>query len=234
MTPPTPSVALPALHYHPVSTTSRIVVWFARDQGIDLDLRVVDLFTGEHLGERFAALNPNRLVPVLEDGDFRLTESSAILKYLADKTGSPAYPAALKARARVNEAMDWFNANLYRDFGYGLVYPQIFPHHRRPTEALQAGVLAWGAEKTRGWLGILDGHLLGPDKPFLCGSEITLADYFAAPILTMGELIGYDLAPYPNLARWLGRITARPAWREANAAFYGLVESRRAAAPLAA
>jgi glutathione S-transferase len=46
-------------------------------------------------------------VPVLEDGDFRLTEGSAILKYLADSIDSPAYPKGLKERARVNEMMEW-------------------------------------------------------------------------------------------------------------------------------
>ena len=81
---------------------------------------VVDLLTGEHLKEPYAAINPSRLVPVLEDGDFRLTESSAILKYLADKVGSPAYPKDLQKRARVNEMMDWLNTGFYRDFGYGL------------------------------------------------------------------------------------------------------------------
>ena len=105
------------------------------DQGIDLDYQVVDLFTGEHHKPEFAKINPNCLVPVLEDGDFRLTESSAILKYLADKAGSPAYPKDLKARARVNEMMDWFNANIYKDFGYGVIYPQTFPHHKRPSDA---------------------------------------------------------------------------------------------------
>ena len=88
------------LYFHPASTTSRMIVLFASNQGIDLDYKVVDLFTGEHLKPEFAKINPNCLVPVLEDGDFRLTESSAILKYLADKVGSPAYPKDLKARAR--------------------------------------------------------------------------------------------------------------------------------------
>ena len=70
-------------------------------------------------------LNPNCLVPILEDGDLRLTESSAILKYLADKIGSPAYPKDLKRRAKVNEMMDWINTNFYRDWGYNLAYPQL-------------------------------------------------------------------------------------------------------------
>lgn len=75
------------LYYHPASTTSRVVQLFAMDQGIDLDYKVVDLFTGEHLKPDFARINPNCLVPVLEDGDFQLSECSAIIKYLADKAG---------------------------------------------------------------------------------------------------------------------------------------------------
>ena len=87
------------LYYHPVSTTSRPIVLFAAESGIDLDYELVDLFTGAQYQPEYAAINPSRQVPVLEDGDFRLTESSAILKYLADKTGSPAYPSDLRKRA---------------------------------------------------------------------------------------------------------------------------------------
>ena len=81
-----------------------------------------------------------------------LTESSAIIKYLADKVGSPAYPKDLKARARVHEIMDWFNSNCYKDIAYGLAYPQLFPHHKRPGDAVQEGTLAWGKERAQAWL----------------------------------------------------------------------------------
>ena len=80
------------LYYHPASTTSRPLMMFIADNSIDAELKLVDIFTGEHMGEAYTAVNPSRLVPVLEDGDFRLTESSAILKYLADKIDSPMYP----------------------------------------------------------------------------------------------------------------------------------------------
>ena len=92
-------------------------------------MQIVDLFTGEQYQSPFEKINPSHQVPVLEDGDFRLTESSAILKYLADKAGSPAYPKDPRQRARVNERMDWFNTGFYRDFSYGFLYPQIFPVH---------------------------------------------------------------------------------------------------------
>jgi glutathione S-transferase len=73
------------LYMHPFSITSRPVRLFIAENGIKCDEQVVDLMTGEHHKEPYVSLNPNRLVPMLEDGDFRLTESSAILKYLADK-----------------------------------------------------------------------------------------------------------------------------------------------------
>ena len=89
------------IYYHPASTTSRPLMLFAAESGLKIDFQVVDLFTGEHYQPKYEAINPNHLVPVLEDGDFRLTESSAILKYLADSVNSPLYPKDLKQRARV-------------------------------------------------------------------------------------------------------------------------------------
>ena len=93
------------LYFHPVSTTSRPIVLFAADHGIELEYQVVDLFAGEQAQPAYRAINPNQAVPVLEDGEFRLTESSAILKYLADKVGTSAYPTELRQRARINERM---------------------------------------------------------------------------------------------------------------------------------
>jgi glutathione S-transferase len=213
------------VYLHPVSTTSRPILLFIADHGLDPEVKVVDLFSGEQQSEAYAAINPNRMVPVLEDGDFRLTESSAILKYLADKVGSPAYPKELRGRARVNEMMDWFATNLCRDFNYGLVYPQVFPQLRRADPTVQAATIAWGKENGRRWLKILDEHLIGPEKAYLCGGETTLADYVGAPMLTAGELVGCDFAPWPNVARWLGNMKGGPNWAKVNDTFYGLVES---------
>src|SRR5205823_11788295 len=105
------------LYYHPVSTTCRPVMMLAADSNIDLEYQVVDLFTGEHMQEPYAAINPNRQIPVLQDGDFRLTESSAILKYLTNNVGSPAYPKDVRHRARANERMDSFTTGCYLDHG---------------------------------------------------------------------------------------------------------------------
>lgn len=208
------------LYYHPVSTTSRPIMLFAAENGVDLDYRTVDLFAGEHLQPPYAAINPNRCVPVLVDDDFSLTESSAILKYLADKARSPDYPTDLRLRARVNERMDWFNTGLYRDLGYGLIYPQALPNYRRPDDKVQAAILAWGRDKARGWLRILDEHLIGPRNAYVCGDRLTIADYLGAAMLTLGEVIRLDYSAYPNVVRWLGNMKARPSWATVNEGFY--------------
>ena len=213
------------LYFHPVSTTSRPILLFAADAGLALEHEVVDLFTGEHLKPDFARINPNCLVPVLEDGEFRLTESSAIIKYLADKAGSPAYPKELKARARVHEMMDWCYSNLYKDLAYGLVYPQLFPHHKRPSDAVQAGTLEWGKQRSQAWLKILDESLLGPKKPYLCGDAITLADYVGAEMLGLGEVVGCSYSAYPNVERWMGNMKALKCWPKVHEVVDGFAAS---------
>ena len=213
------------LYYHPASTTSRTVTMYAAQEKCELDYQQIDIFTGEHYGSAYTALNPSRMVPVLEDGNFRLTECSAILKYLADKQGSPTYPKDLQPRAKINEMMDWFNTNLYRDFAYGLVYPQAFRHHKRPSDEVQAGTLAWANERAKGWLQILDRDLIGPGRRFLCGDTITIADYLGAEMVAAGELIRCDLSPYPNIQRWMGNMKALPAWPKVHEVFEGFAGS---------
>ena len=209
------------LYYHPASTTSRPIMLFAAESGIALNMQVVDLFTGEHYKPAFEDVNPNHLVPVLEDGNFRLTESSAILKYLADKVNSPAYPKDLQARARVNERMDWINTQLCRDFAYGFIYPQIFPSHKRSSDVVHAATLQWGQERAQGWLKVLNDHMLGESQAYLCGSQITIADYYAASFVALGELTGSTYANYPNVKAWLGRMKALKHWAQVNEVING-------------
>ena len=211
------------LYYHPVSTTSRPVLLFAAESGIDLDLEIVDLFTGAQYQPAYEAINPSHQVPVLEDGDFRLTESSSILKFLAERTSSSAYPADARKRAHINERMDWFNTGFYRDFSYGFLYPQIFPFMRRPDDNVQAGTVAWGKDKALGWLKVLDEGLIGPRNAFLCGNDITLADYLGSMMMLGGEAIDCKLDAYANISRWLGNMKALKSWGKVNEAFYKYV-----------
>lgn len=213
------------LYMHPVSMTTRPVRLFVAEKGLKVDEEIVDLFTGAHYAEPYISINPNSLVPVLEDGDFRLTESSAILKYLADRFDLPEYPKDLRERAKVNEMMDWFNANFYRDYAYGMIYPQIFPHHKRPDDTVQTAVVEWGRQNSERWLQILNDFWIGPSKPYLCGDKITIADYFASGLLTLGETVGCDFSKFANIERWLFNMKKLDHWPQVNEVFYGLVSS---------
>ena len=217
------------IYYHPASTTSRPIMLFAAESGIDADFQVVDLFTGEHFKQPYEAINPNHLVPVLEDGDFRLTESSAILKYLADKIGSAAYPKDLRQRARVNERMDWINTQACRDFAYGFVYPQIFPTHKRASDEVQAATLAWGKERAQGWMKVLDQYLIGPKNAYLCGDQITIADYFGASFIALGDVIRCDYSAHPNVQRWLANMKRLMSWSKVNETINGFAASLKEA-----
>jgi glutathione S-transferase len=198
------------------SPTSRIILLFCAEERIEFEKVAVDLLAGAHLSESYKKLNPCAFVPVLEDGDFRLTESSTILKYLADKFESKAYPRELKRRAKIHEVMDWLNTSLYRVLGYNFIYPQLYAHHRREPEAVNQGTIQWGRERTDQYLHLLERHWLG-GKRFLCGDEITLADYFGAPILSQLDLIRADLAPFENICRWMGQMRALRSWDEVHA-----------------
>ena len=213
------------LYHHPASTVSRPVMLFAAENRVALEMQVVDLFTGEHMQPAFEAVNASRLVPVLEDGDFRLTESSAILKYLADKIDSPLYPKDLQQRARVNERMDWINTQLCRDLAYGFVYPQVFGFHKRRSDEAQAATLQWGKERAQGWLKVLDERILGAANAYLCGNAMTIADYYASSFVALGEMLGSDYAAYPNVQRWLARMKALPSWKRVNEAIDGYAAS---------
>jgi glutathione S-transferase len=212
------------LYMHPVSTVSRPVRLFIAEKNLPVTEQLVDLMTGEHHQPAYVAINPNKAVPALEEGGFRLTESSAILKYLAARFDAPEYPKDLQQRASVDSRLDWFNTGFYKDFGYGLVYPQIFPHHKRPTDDQHAGTISWGKDKAKTWLGVLNNDILGSND-YVANNRISIADYFGVCLLTAGELIGCKFEGFPNLQRWVGNMKQLQHWKGVNEVMYGLAGS---------
>lgn len=220
------------LYCDPISTTSRPVMMFIAELGLEVELVHVDLMSGGHQDPAYLAVNPNGIVPFLVDGDFGLGESAAILRYLADKAGSPAYPTELRARARVNEALDWFNTQFHEYFCLFTCYPNMgVPHGLDPV--IGQGLMAYGETHAVRWLTVLDQHMLA-GRAFVCGDQISLADYLGASFVTLGELAAFDLSPYPNIVRWLDRMRARPHWPATYAGFQGLVAAVRGPAHAAA
>ncbi|HEY0438191.1 MAG TPA: glutathione S-transferase family protein [Phenylobacterium sp.] len=216
------------LYCDPISTTSRPVMLFIADHGLDVEFVHVDLMTGGHLDPDYLAINPNGLVPFLVDGDFALGESASILRYLANKAGAPAYPKDSKARARVDETLDWFNTQFHEYFCLFTCYPNMgVPHGLDP--ALGQALMAYGREHSVRWLELLDRRMLA-GQPYVCGDEVSLADYLGASFVTLGEIAAFDLSPYPNIRAWLARLQAGRNWDATYAGFRGLVAAIRGGA----
>lgn len=204
------------------STTCRTVEMFAAEAGIPLELVDVDLMSGEHMGPAYTATNPVQQVPTLEDGDFRLVENSAILKYLADTANSPAYPKDLKARAVVNAQMDFFNTSFSREFCYGHVYPQIMPSVGHADAAVRQAMIERCGANAQKFLRVLNDHHLSDAGPFLGGrSEPTIADYMGVAYATLGEMTRFDYGPYPRVQRWIAAMKARPGWKAGHGGWEG-------------
>src|SRR5471032_1293489 len=95
------------LYHHPASSNSRRVMLAALHMGTPLEVTEVNLMSPEDR-RRLEVLNPNSKVPVLQDSDFILWESCAIMQYLADRThGQTLYPDNILVRADINRWMLW-------------------------------------------------------------------------------------------------------------------------------
>jgi len=215
------------LYYDPTTTSSRSVTFFLLDQRIGFEERVVCISAGEHRSEVFEQVNPNQQVPVLEDDGFVLRQSSAIMKYIAEKVGSVAYPTEHRERAAVNEAMDWFGTNFFTGFCLLLAYRRMLPPLRALSPTTHRELEGLGQAMTAKYLRVLDKHMLA-GKPYVVGQAVTIADYHGFTYVTLGELIDFDFGPYPNVRAWLARMKARDGYEAAYSGFKGLVQATRA------
>ncbi|MGE0327017.1 MAG: glutathione S-transferase family protein [Polyangiaceae bacterium] len=195
------------LHFHPFSQHSRRVVSLLNEAGIEHELAMVDLLKGDNMQPSYLALNPNHKVPTLEDGDFKLYESNAILRYLCNKHElSDWYPKDLKQRALVDQWLDWNQTRMAGPV-FDVVFNKMFAGDKADKAAIERG------EKTLAELGkILDDALAG--KSFLVGDKPTIADLSVASNATQLQ-IGQSLPAGANIAAWLGRVMEIDGFRKA-------------------
>lgn len=186
--------------------------------GLDYTLHGVNIRQGAQKTPGFLALNSNAKVPVLVDGDAAngrlvLTESAAILVYLAEKTGK-LLPAAGEARARVFEQL-FFHAS-----GLGPAFGQAGFFQRAAAEQQPLAIERFSTEARR-TLMVLDGALAA--RPFVAGDSFTIADIAHFGWLWRREFAGVALDDTPHVARWYAQVEDRPAVRRAIAAVEALV-----------
>jgi len=199
------------LYHHPISSNSRRVMMAAIHLDVRLDLTEISLMdAGDR--RRLAELNPNGMLPVLQDGQFILWESCAIMQYLADTTagGAALYPRDLTQRADVNRWMLWACQHFALAISV-LTWENIWKGMtgggaRDPLE------VARGTYDLTRHAAVLDRHLRA--HAWVAGDALSLADFALAAPLMYTRQARLPLDGYIHLAAWHARIRQLPAWRQ--------------------
>ena len=159
---------------------------------------------------QYRALNPNGLVPTLEDGPFVLWESNAIVRYLLalHAAGTAWYPDDLKARAIADKWMDWTTSSFagpFRTVFWGVLRT---PADQQDWPAIHAAI-----KECDTLLSMADQALAV--KPYLSGDEIGMGDIPLGSFIYAWFEMPIERAPQPHLQAWYARLKQRPAYRKA-------------------
>jgi len=187
------------------SINVRKVVLCAQVLGLDLPRSDAGMAFGVVDTPDYLARNPNGLVPLLQDGDFTLWESNAIVRYLCAREDR-LYPADLKTRFDAERWMDWQQTTLNRASG-----PAFVQWIRTPAERRDAQAIAQSVAATEPLFSLLDAHLA--QQPFMAGDALTMADIPIACEVHRWWGLPQPRPAWPHIERWYAHWLALPASR---------------------
>lgn len=170
----------------------------------------VNIRQGEQKNESFVKINPNAKVPVLVDSsgsqsEFVLTESAAILVYLAEKYGK-FMPRALEQKARVFEQLFFHASGLSPAFGNSGFFQKL------ASEKIPTAIDRFHGEAKR-LTGLLNSQLA--HQEYVVGNEYSIADMAHFGWMWRSAFAGIELVDYPHVCRWYDQIASRPAVKAA-------------------
>lgn len=196
------------------SINVRKVVLCAQVLGIDLPRSDAGLAHGVVDTPGFRAQNPNGLVPLLQDGDFTLWESNAIVRYLCAKHSAPTLPAA-RGSLYPSDLQQRFNAERWMDWQQTTLNPAGSPGFkqwiRTAPEQRNAQVIAQSVAATEPLFALLDEHL--SRHAFMAGDALTMADIPIACEVHRWWGLPQPRPAWPHLERWYAGWLALPASR---------------------
>jgi glutathione S-transferase len=205
------------LYQFALSPNCQKVVALAHEVGMALELATVELFKGEARTPAMLAKNPNGKVPILEDDDFVLWESTAMLAYIAAKAGrADLAPTTPRERAEVDRWTSWQGAHFapaVRKVAFERIVKRLAGLGAPDEAVVKAGIAEFAVTAS-----VLEQSL--GTKEYLCG-RLTIADFALAPYAALTASCGLDLEPYPKAKAWLGRMAARDSMKKTLAAARG-------------
>lgn len=198
------------IYGHPISTCTRKVLAVLAERNANFEFGTVNLMTGDHKSAEHMARQPFGQIPVLEEGDFRLYESRAIIRYLDEVLpGHKLTPGDAKGRAIMEQ---WISveASNFTPHAMKIIYEDLFKKMQgAPSDStlVQAGIT--GVSKA---LDIMNSRL--GESAYLAGSDYTLADICYMPYIEYLFACGHGdlITSRANVAAWWNRISTRPAW----------------------
>jgi len=203
-------------YYHPTPNPAKIAL-FLEEAGLPYEAVPVDTNKGEQHAPAFCKINPNGKLPAIVDTDgpggqeARVFDSTAILLYLAEKTDR-----FLGTDADRPELLSWL---MFLGTGLGPFSGQAVHFQYAAPDGLDYAVNRYRREVERHYQ-VLNAHLEG--RSFIVGDDYTIADMSAWGWLDRAPRVMKNadapLAPWPNLARFMDRMNARPAIASARAA----------------
>ena len=182
------------------------VLWCCEEMGV----KVERIDAGGQFGvvntPQYRALNPNGLVPTVEDGPFVLWESNAILRYLTAKHSSgKLWPEDLKVRAEADKWMDWSSTVFWPAFR-----PLFWNLVRTPVDQRDDKAMEESKLKSAEVLGYLDAHL--KNREYIAGEALTMGDIPMGCAAWRWFGLAIERPELPNLERWFGTLRQRPAY----------------------
>lgn len=184
------------IHSFPLSGHAHRVVLFTNLAGIGHEVFDVDLASGAHKSPAFLAMNPFGQVPVIEDGDTVISDSNAILVYLARKYAPSFMPSDPVGEAEVQKFLTLAAGEL----AFGPAAARLINVFKAPLDAEYCKATAAKV------LGKLEAHLEGRD--YLVGNAPTIADVAIYSYTAHAPEGDVSLEPYPNVHRFLATIEA--------------------------
>ena len=175
--------------------------WMLQELGVDFEPISVNLFAGEASRPEFLKLNPAAKIPVLVDGDLVLTESAAILLYLAEKYRR-FLPTEPRGRAEVNRWLLFTVTELEQPLWRIAKNKNLYPQEQR-----LAADIPLASQDFRRMAEVAEKHMQG--RTFVVGHEVTVADFVLAYTLDWANEVKL-LDRSPQLVTYMERMYARP------------------------
>ncbi|CAK9808592.1 Glutathione S-transferase 1-1 [Anthophora quadrimaculata] len=182
-------------YYLGFSPPCRTVILLAKIIGVHLNLKTISPLKGEQLKPEFLKLNPQHVIPTIDDGGFILCESRPIMGYLVSKyaKNDALYPKDPKKRGLVDQML-YFDIGSLSENMIKCYYPVLFG--KQPLNEADVQAVERSFE-------ILNAFIDG--REFVAGDALTIADIAISTTVTVLLCFGFDIGRYDNVEAWYNR-----------------------------